>query len=163
MHCPVALNIQGLVEAFRESRSHESVEVTVTTAERTFSKATTLHEGISSLLGLIMATSGCPIMERLKPMARFHLPFASLEETTYRMLSMYLVAQLFVKRSGGTPDWDLEELGQFLSEKQGHHARWPVAVLGDDHLGDIGMFCFRRIVFVTIYKNNDICVLFDGS
>ena len=154
-HCPVAVNIQGLVEAFRESLSHESVEVAVTTAERTFSKATTLQEGISGLLGLIMATSGCPIMERLKPMARFHLPFASLEETTYRMLSMYLVSQLFVKRSGGTPDWDLDGLGQVYADvsavNRDFAQRVQAAAKKDANVNAlVNLDCFGTLVPMTV-------------
>ena len=41
-----------------------------------------------------MALSGCPVLEQLKPMARFHLPFASVEETIYRAASMYLAIML---------------------------------------------------------------------
>ena len=56
--------------------------------------------GVSSLLGVIMTTSGCPIMAQLKPMVRFHLPFASLEETIFRMVSMHLVAQYLRHQDG---------------------------------------------------------------
>jgi hypothetical protein len=42
-----------------------------------------------------MATSDCPIMNFLKPMARFHLPFSSVEETTARTASMYLLGRYF--------------------------------------------------------------------
>ena len=50
---------------------------------------------IRSLIGLIMALSGCPHMEFFKPLARFHLPWASLEETTLRSASIYLLMQFF--------------------------------------------------------------------
>jgi hypothetical protein len=63
------------------------------------------------MVGLRMATSGCPAFERLKPMVRFHMPFATSEETAYRALSMYLFAQYIIyKRGGGNPDWDLKYL-----------------------------------------------------
>jgi hypothetical protein len=48
---------------------------------------------MSSVLGLIMATSGCPWTDRLRPMARFHLPFASELETVYRSVCMFLLAR----------------------------------------------------------------------
>ena len=48
---------------------------------------------MSSVLGLIMATAGCPWTDRFRPMARFHLPFASEAETVYRSTSMYLLAR----------------------------------------------------------------------
>ena len=44
-------------------------------------------------MGMVMATSGCPILDYLRPMARFHLPFASPLETSFRSLSMYILAQ----------------------------------------------------------------------
>ena len=53
-------------------------------------------------MGLIMATSGCPRTAFLKPMARFHLPFASEEETVYRVTSMYMLAQYFLGLEGQT-------------------------------------------------------------
>jgi len=49
-----------------------------------------------------------PIFEKLKPMVRFHLPFASIEETKYRAISMYLLAQYFLYQQGSQPDWDLK-------------------------------------------------------
>ena len=111
-HCPVAVNMAGIVETFQDCLSYDRVEVLVTTRERAYSKSTTLHEGLSALIGIIMVTSGCPAMERLKPMVRFHLPFAGLDETAYRMISMYLVGQLFRHRRGETADWQLSGLAE---------------------------------------------------
>ena len=68
--------------------------------------------GLSPLLGIIMTTTGCPILEQLKPMVRFHLPFASLEETIFRMVSMHLVAQYLRKQSGKSAEWSLEGLNR---------------------------------------------------
>ena len=48
---------------------------------------------MSSVLGLIMATAGCPWTDRLRPMARFHLPFANEAETLYRSVSMFLLSR----------------------------------------------------------------------
>lgn len=105
--CPIAANLVGVVAAFKDYFAYETVDVVAVTAERAYSKSTTIQEGLSALLGIVMVTSGCPVMARLKPMVRFHLPFASLEESTYRMLSMYLVAQLYRHRQGLNADWDL--------------------------------------------------------
>ena len=57
-----------------------------------------------------MVTSGCPIMDKLRPMVRFHLPLATPDETVFRAMAMYLVAQYFISRHGGDPDWNLEKL-----------------------------------------------------
>lgn len=116
VHCPVALNLSSVVEEFKEFVSHEDVRVTVRTEERLYAKDTTVQQGLSPLLGIIMTTSGCPIMERLKPMVRFHLPFASITETIFRMVSMYLVAQYLRQREGLPPHWDPEGLSRIYSD-----------------------------------------------
>jgi hypothetical protein len=40
-----------------------------------------------------MATAGCPWTDHLRPMARFHLPFANEAETVYRSICMFLLAR----------------------------------------------------------------------
>lgn len=90
--------------------SYDKVRLEVTTPERTISKDTTAQIGISSLLGLIIATSACPHTGAFKPMARFHLPFSSEPETIYRATSMYLLAQYFLRKQGGEADLDLKGL-----------------------------------------------------
>ena len=109
-HCPVAANLSGTVEKFNKFVSHDKVKVACIVEERTYTKSTTVQMGVSPLLGIIMATSGCPILEQLKPMVRYHLPFASLEETIFRMVSMHLVAQYLRKQAGKSVDWSLDGL-----------------------------------------------------
>jgi hypothetical protein len=115
-HCPIAANLSGVVEKFKNFVSHDRVGVVVIVEERTYSKDTTVQMGLSPLLGIIMTTSGCPVMEPLKPMVRFHLPFASLEETIFRMVSMYLVAQYLRKQAGKSASWDLDGLVKIYAE-----------------------------------------------
>ncbi|MEJ2037836.1 MAG: hypothetical protein P8X55_02740 [Desulfosarcinaceae bacterium] len=93
--CPIALNLMELVETFKDVFSYHDCEVTCKSAERDYVKKTSVMEGLSAIFGVIMATSDCPVMEFLKPMARFHLPFATIEETTVRTASMFLLAQYF--------------------------------------------------------------------
>ncbi|MBI4427553.1 MAG: hypothetical protein HY562_00365 [Ignavibacteriales bacterium] len=109
-HCPVAVNLSRVVETFRDNDSFEQTTVTVETPQRTYTKNVQLQKGISSLIGMIMVTSNCPIMDRLRPMARFHLPFATSLETFYRTVSMYLTAQYLLLQKGEKPDWDLTKL-----------------------------------------------------
>lgn len=115
-HCPVAANFSGIVEKFKNFVSHDEVSVACVVEERTYSKRTTIQMALSPLLGIIMTTSGCPIMEQLKPMVRFHLPFASLEETIFRMVSMHLMAQYLRKQAGKTAEWSLEGLKRIYEE-----------------------------------------------
>jgi glutaredoxin len=109
-YCPIAVNLCDLVQYFRNSKSYEEVDVVIETEERTYIKHTTMQKGLSSLFGIYMVTSGCPVMEKLKPMVRYHLPFATEEETKYRVLSMYLLAQYFLHKRGKHPDWELKNL-----------------------------------------------------
>jgi len=93
--CPIALNIMELVETFKDVLSYHNCTVVCETEDRTYSKNTSIMEGLSAIFGVIMATSDCPIMNFLKPMARFHLPFSTVEETTARTTSLYLLSQYF--------------------------------------------------------------------
>lgn len=99
-YCPLAVRIHDVVDRFGERISHESVMVEVKAAGRTCIKKTSAQRGVSSLLGVIIPASGCPHTTFLRPMARFHLPFSTEEETVYRAISMYLLGQFFAHRAG---------------------------------------------------------------
>jgi hypothetical protein len=115
-YCPIAANLAGIVEEFKNFLSHEKVSVTVACEERLYSKETTVQGGLSPLLGIIMTTSGCPVMEQLKPMVRFHLPFASLDETIFRGVAMYLLAQYYRQQDGKPATWSLDGLAPIYTE-----------------------------------------------
>lgn len=110
--CPIAASMADLTEFFRESYSWEKADVEVRTPERTFSKRASVAEGIRSLVGIYMVTSGCPILDKLRPMVRTHLPFGTWEETLYRAVSMYLLAQFFLAKRGEPPDWELKKMSE---------------------------------------------------
>ncbi|HTY57181.1 MAG TPA: hypothetical protein VMF59_00125 [Bacteroidota bacterium] len=117
-HCPLALRLVNLVQRFDGLLSHEKVDMEVVTEERTITQQTTAQRGISSLMGLVIAASGCPHTALLRPMARFHLPFASNEETVYRATSMYLLAQYFLKKEGASADLELDGLARIYGNMQ---------------------------------------------
>ncbi len=117
-HCPVAVNLVGVVDTFKDVLSHEQAEVEIRSPERTYSARTALQTAIGSLIGLHMATSGCPVLDKLRPMVRTHLPFATAEETMYRVISMYLLGQFFRYRRGLLPDWDLKNLVKTYEDVQ---------------------------------------------
>jgi hypothetical protein len=96
--CPLALATAKPLVEFRTYLSTDPVLVTVKTAERYYVRDCDLQIGLSSLLGLLMATSECPFFHNLKPMARFHLPFATFQETMYRVSSMFLLREHFLKK-----------------------------------------------------------------
>lgn len=109
-YCPVAVNLSHIVSEFKDSVSHEKTRVTVETPERTYMKNTTLQKGLSSIIGIYMVTSNCPVMDKLRPMVRFHLPFATPTETMFRTVSTYLTGQYIRMRDGKKPDWDMQKL-----------------------------------------------------
>jgi hypothetical protein len=108
--CPIAVNIMELVETFKNVLSYHNCTVICETEDRTYSKKTSIMEGLSTIFGVIMATSNCPIMDFLKPMARFHLPFSSVEETTARTTSIYMLGQYFKSKDRNNIKIDLKTL-----------------------------------------------------
>ena len=102
--CPAAVNMIDLVKRFDQLLSFDKALVAVTTSERIIYSHTTVQRGVCSLMGLLMASSGCPLTAFFKPMARFHLPFASTEETIWRASAAYLMAQYFRQQLGKKPD-----------------------------------------------------------
>jgi hypothetical protein len=117
-HCPLAARLVPVVHRFDGMLSHDEAYMEVTTKERTISAHTDIQRGIGSLIGLIIATSGCPHTSFLRPMARFHLPFASRDETVYRAVSMYLLAQYFRTSKGSDPDLTLTGLKELYRHLQ---------------------------------------------
>jgi len=114
----VAVRLPPLIEMANHLRSYDRITVEVEISERRVIQETTAQRALSSLLGLVMATSDCPNTVYLRPMARFHLPLASEEETEYRAASMYLLAQYFLHREGHAVDWTLSGLTKIYHELQ---------------------------------------------
>jgi len=109
-HCPAALHLAKVIDGFSDLVSYDQVRVTVQTEERSVAATLSAQQGLASLMGLMMASSGCPRTAVFRPMARFHLPFSNEAETAYRVAAMYLVAQHFVARDGGDADLELKNL-----------------------------------------------------
>ena len=116
LDCPIAANLVDVIESFKDSVSIEEADITIRSESREYHKRSTVQYGIGSLMGLYMVTSGCPIMDKLRPMVYTHLPFSTLEETIYRAISMYLLAQFFREQQGQTPDWKLEKFVQIYKD-----------------------------------------------
>jgi hypothetical protein len=116
--CPMAVNFVPLVELFGRLRSYDEVTAQVESEERTVTKRTTVQRALRSLMGLLAASSACPHVNFLKPMAHFHLPFSSEQETIFRVASSYLLAQYLRRGDGGEPDWGLEGLKAHYEEMQ---------------------------------------------
>lgn len=117
-YCPLSANLVNIVRKFKGLISYDKVTIDVSTNERIVSQKTTVQRGISSLMGLIIATSGCPHTSFFRPMARFHLPLSSKEETIYRATSMYLLAQYFLNKEKNQADLELEGLKAIYENAQ---------------------------------------------
>src|ERR1051326_5375263 len=94
-HCPIAVNLVDIIEFFKDRFSTEETDITVQSDARQYYRHGSVQLGVSSLMGLHMVTSGCPIMAKLGPMAHPPLPFPPVGETMYRAVSMYLLPQYF--------------------------------------------------------------------
>lgn len=92
-YCPAALAVAQFLPLFESRVSYERAVVEVETPLRTIVSKTTFQYGIAGLIGLAMATSGCPRTLFLRPMARTHLPFASEGETVLRAMAFHLLGQ----------------------------------------------------------------------
>lgn len=103
-YCPLAVTLVSLNSGFAHLDSYGKVHVAVVTTERTTMKDTTVQQAASSLMGLVGPCSGCPHTRFFRPMARFHQPFATAQETIYRASSMYLLAQYFLSAEGREAD-----------------------------------------------------------
>jgi len=168
-YCPVAVSLEELIDFFKDSISYEEVDVIIETPARTYTKKTSLQKGVSSLLGIYMVTTGCTVMERLKPMVRFHLPFATPEETIYRVVSMYLLSQYFKYRKGMKPDWHMQHLVKIYNDikvvNQAFFGRLNALQLQDASLNALAILHnFANYVTFSIDENmlHKIELLFDA-
>jgi hypothetical protein len=153
--CPVAVNLVPLIGLSAEIASYQKISVKVITGQRTVSAVTTAQRVLGSMLGLIMATSPCPHLAYLKPMARFHLPLADPVETVYRAITMYLLAQFFKNEQGHGYNFDFSGLQQIYRNLQiinKHQANRIRAAMNQDAAvnGIILLDVFSREVFWSI-------------
>jgi hypothetical protein len=114
--CPVAVRMVDLVDYFKDFVSHVEVDATVRCPDREYFRRTTVQHALSSLAGVYMVTSGCPVLDRMRPMVETHMPFATRQETMYRTITMYLFAQSTLLRHGFAADWTLGGLMTYLYE-----------------------------------------------
>lgn len=117
-YCPIAVNIVDIISFFKDLISYEKTYMAIENEHRTYIGKVSLQEGIKSLIGLYMVTSGCPVMDKLRPMVLIHVPFPTLRESIYKLISMYLLAQYFIGKQGKIPDWSLKKLVELCNEIQ---------------------------------------------
>jgi hypothetical protein len=111
-YCPVASSLVDIVKRFDNISSYDLVDLKVATAERIVVQRTSAQKAIGSLLGILFPTSGCPHTAFFRPMAKFHLPLSTEEETIFRATGIYLLCQYFLIRQGIAGDFSLKGLKQ---------------------------------------------------
>ncbi|HAH05191.1 MAG TPA: hypothetical protein DCM05_01500 [Elusimicrobia bacterium] len=169
--CPIAANLVDLVDAFKDFFSTEPAQVDIIGEVRTLSKRTSLAEGVSSLLSIYMTTSGCPIMDKLRPNLRTYLPFPTIDEMIFRTLSIYMLAQHFIARRGGKPDILMEDFGRMIEDSRTVN-RTFCQRLSKTSLKDVNinavvhLDCFAELTTHTVQKQtprfNELEMLFDA-
>ena len=115
--CPAAVSIASLAEAVEGLWSYDIVSLKVRTPERSFSfSPVPLQAGLKSLMGLVLPTSGCPHTAFFRPMARFHVPLATMEENAYRVASMYMLGQWIRQDQGAEAQFDFDGLNHLYDQ-----------------------------------------------
>jgi hypothetical protein len=115
--CPAAEALSLFLPAFESRVSYDKAVVEVDTPNRTIVSKTTVQSAMASLIGLALATSGCPRTRFLRPMARTHLPFSTEQETVFRALSSHLLGQYISARlSGAEPKLSLDDLRESYTQ-----------------------------------------------
>jgi len=117
-HCPVAIDAQEIVLGFTEILSCRETDIHVKTPERDYFKRTDAQTGLRALIGFVMASSACPILSTMRGMAYYHLPFASLDETVFRVTSSYLLRQYYIYKKEGTMDIEFVGLKEHFKQLQ---------------------------------------------
>ncbi|MBW2441420.1 MAG: hypothetical protein JRH12_13160 [Deltaproteobacteria bacterium] len=117
-HCPLAINIYNIVQRLDGLNSYDEITVEVVTKQRWIAQRTTAQLAISSMMGLVIAACGCPHTAFFKPMAWFHLPLASKEETVFRATSFYMLAQYYCQKEGRAADFEFEGLAKIYQNMQ---------------------------------------------
>jgi hypothetical protein len=158
-NCPIAANLVDVIESFKDSLSIEEADITIRSESREYHKRSTVQYGIGSMMGLYMVTSGCPVMDKLRPMVFTHLPFSSLEETLFRAISMYLLAQYFRQQEGKTPDWKLEDFTKIYEDIATVNQSFTKRLLSinpaDASLNAlVGLDCFASIAAFSTVEDN---------
>jgi hypothetical protein len=154
-HCPVAANITAIIKKFATNISHEEVRVTIRTQPRSYERTIALQDALRSIFGIYMATSGCPVMDKLRPLVLTHLPFATIAETAYRALSMYALAQCLIHKRGGKADLEFKGLGDIYKDveivNRDFHKRLKSAGLSDAALNAIGnLNCYAQFTQMAL-------------
>lgn len=117
-HCPLAVELVEIVPRFDRLLSYDRIEAEVITSERTIRVEAPVQRVLSSLMGLLFAVSACPWTTFFKPLARYHLPLATTEETMWRVFSTFLLGRHFQAQAGHSACAEFEDLAAMYANVQ---------------------------------------------
>ena len=117
-HCPAATSFIPVINHFRGVDSNIEMEVETISSGRRIIQRAQAQRAVSSIIGLLFATSGCPHTIYFRPMVRYHVPLSNHDETVMRATSMYTLSQYFRFKRGEQPDLGLKGLKNIYEELQ---------------------------------------------
>ena len=91
--CRAALAIAPVVEAFIGIDSLQQVRARASQSNHSTEINGPVSRVVSSIMGLVMAASGCPKIAPFRAMAVYHQPFSTLEETVIRAAGFLLLGR----------------------------------------------------------------------
>ena len=167
-HCPAAISLVDIAKRIGDVLSHAEIDLAVLFDERWVGKKTSSQEVVSSLMGLHMATSGCPHTDYLKPMARYHLPLATADETLIRTTGSYFLRQYYESKISASFDFELSGLADLYSEMQIVNASIAKRLRASGEFSELNALTildtFAQVIPIQIEDNlDDVRLLFKNS
>ena len=114
-HCPAAVSLKDIIGQFSQIPSTETTRMRVKIAAKVIEKSVDIQTALRVVFGLKMSLSGCPILGQFKMLGKLHLPFADMEETVLRTISMMVINRLREQR-GESIEFKLSELEAFYRD-----------------------------------------------
>lgn len=114
--CPYAMSLLEPARVTSHRSSHEVLQLSITAKGREIRAETSLQRAMGSLMGLVGPFSGCPVTSILRPMARYHLPLSTADETLARAFGTFLVGQYLRSQHGKSTDWGMIGLRKIYAD-----------------------------------------------
>ena len=115
-YCPAAFDLIPLVDEFKNRNSYEECLVRVHSFQRDYVKTCSLQEGLASLAGLVMSSSNCPHLAKLRRLAQGHVPFISVRESVRNLTGSYLIRQYLARHDKPIGPANLDPLRELMKE-----------------------------------------------
>jgi len=114
-YCPIALNIEIIIDDFKDMKSTEECSVICTTPYNQIHTDAYVSDALLNLIGLAILASDCPFFRLYKHQVKFPTPFDSLESFAIGMISVGLLGEYLYQQANQIyKPFDMEE-GQKLA------------------------------------------------